>query len=120
MKHYGEAAGKYREAGVALKVAHTVRHRGDIYRDQNRPDLAEPCYNEALEIYRAHKEAPLLDVANCIRGLALLKDEAGELDHAKLLWEEAGSLYAVEHVQAGVEECSRRLAAMAHRRAQNG
>jgi hypothetical protein len=72
--------------------------------------LAEPCYHEALTIYRAHKETPPLDLANAIRGLALLKSNAGEVEEARALWAEARDLYAAVNVEAGVKESSRRLA----------
>jgi tetratricopeptide (TPR) repeat protein len=110
LQHYEEAAALYRAEGNLLRLAHTVRHVGDIHRERRRPDLAEPCYREALDLYRGHSETPPLDLANAIRGLAILKDDAGEAEAARLLWEEARELYASVNVEAGVAESSRRLA----------
>ncbi len=110
LQHYEEAAAIYRAANVPLMLAHTVRHVGDIHRHKGRPKLAEPCYVEALAIYRAHPETSALDLANTIRGLALLKGDLGETQQAKALWEEARELYASVNVEAGVKESSRRLA----------
>ncbi len=108
--HYEEALALYRAEDDALRIAHTVRHLGDIHRHQGRPELAEPCYHEALVLYRSHGETPPLDLANAIRGLAVLKTDAGETQAARVLWEEARSLYSAVNVEAGVEESTRRLA----------
>jgi tetratricopeptide (TPR) repeat protein len=110
LQHYEEAAAIYRAEGDALKLAHTVRHLGDIHGEDGRAGLAERCYREALEIYRTHNQTPPLDLANCIRGFAILKDDAGEAAQARLLWEEAGELYAAASVNAAVAECRRRVA----------
>lgn len=113
LDHYEEAVAIYCAEGEALKLAHTMRHVGDIHQDAGRLKLAEPCYDEALAIYRAHKETPPLDLANAIRGMALLKEAVGERAQAKALWEEARDLYAAEKVEAGVKESSRRIGLLA-------
>jgi tetratricopeptide (TPR) repeat protein len=110
LKLYAEAAAIYLAEGDALALAHTVRHLGDMQREQGRLDLAAGHYGVALNIYRGHERTPPLDLANAIRGLALLKDDSGQSEEAKLLWTEARVLYASVNVQAGVEESSRRLA----------
>jgi len=69
---------------------------------------AEQAYNEALEIYRNSPETPQLDLANTLRGFALLKDGDGE--EALLLWQEASYLYAASGVDAGVSECELQIA----------
>jgi tetratricopeptide (TPR) repeat protein len=113
---YQEAAAIYRERADALKLAHTVRHVGDIYQDAGRAPAAEPCFHEALAIYRAHPETPPLELANAVRPLALLKDDAGAFDEADRLWEEAKDLYASVNVLPGVAQCAARLALLARRR----
>ncbi|MBC8167429.1 MAG: tetratricopeptide repeat protein [Bryobacteraceae bacterium] len=109
-QHYEEATAIYRAEGDALRLAHTIRHLGDIHLDEQRPALAEPCYVEALSIYRNHEDSAPLDLANAIRGFALLKQNVGEIEDAKSLWEEARDLYSAVHVDAGVRESTRRLA----------
>lgn len=115
LQHYEEAAAIYRladhrTADVPLKLAHTVRHIADIHRHEGRTEPAESSYQEALAIYRAHAETPPLDLANALRGFALLKETAADPQTAKSLWEEAGKLYASVNVEAGVAESERRLA----------
>ena len=106
---YEEAVVICRAEGDRLMLAHTVRHVGDIHREAGRAELAEPCYREALEIYRRNARTEALDLANAIRPLALLKDDAGEVEEAIRLWAEARDLYAAAEVEAGVSESSRRV-----------
>ena len=114
-KYYEEAVAIYRAEGDALKLAHTIRHLGDIYRHEGQRDLAERTYREALSLYRTHQRTSPLELANAIRGLAILQDDAGEVKEARLLWEEARGLYAAVKVEAGVVESSRRLTLLEQR-----
>jgi tetratricopeptide (TPR) repeat protein len=107
--HYGEAAAVYRKLDEPLRLAHTVRHIGDILRGDGQLQPAGPHFREALEIYRAHPETPPLDLANALRGYALLQEELGEKQEAVALWREARELYAAVNVQAGVDEGDRRI-----------
>jgi tetratricopeptide (TPR) repeat protein len=111
--HYEEALALYRAEGDVLRVAHTVRHIGDMHRHEGRLELAATCYREALGLYRPHAETQSLDLANAIRGLAILKGDTGETEQARALWEEARHLYLALHVEAGVAESTRRLALLA-------
>lgn len=115
LPQYEEAAAIYRSEGDALRLAHTVRHVGDIHRNGGHLELAEPCYQEALRIYRSNEKTPPLDLANAIRGFALLEGEAGNAEEARQLWEEARNLYTSVDVKAGVDESIRQLALLAQR-----
>jgi tetratricopeptide (TPR) repeat protein len=115
LRNYQEAADLYRARQDAVKLAHTVRHVGDILIEQGHPELAEPHYEEALTLYRAHAETPPLDLANAIRGVALLKSAADQTDESKALWQEARDLYSHLNVEAGVAECNERLNLLASR-----
>jgi len=77
----------------SLTLAHTVRHIADIARELHRLDLAGPNYSEALAIYRSHPQTGSLDLANTLRGYAMLKTATGETQAAISLWQEAGTLY---------------------------
>jgi len=114
-QHYEEAVAIYRTLDDPLGLAYTVRHVGDILRGQGERDVAEPCYAEALGIYRKHEATSLLDLANAIRGYALLKGDGGETAGAAALWREAKELYAAVDVQAGVVESERQLVSLTQR-----
>lgn len=112
-RHYEESVAIFREVDDPLRLAHTVRHLGDLHCDAGRVALAEPCYVEALTIYRSHEHTPPLGLANTIRSLAVLKDDAGEIEEATRLWQEALDLYGATNVSAGVAESAARLALLA-------
>jgi tetratricopeptide (TPR) repeat protein len=110
LRHYEDAVAIYRTLDDPLVLAHTVRHVGDILRNQGSLEQAAPHYKEALEIYRSHEETPPLDLANAIRGYALLKTGTGDKEEAAKLWQESGGLYAAVGVQAGVAESEAQVA----------
>jgi tetratricopeptide (TPR) repeat protein len=103
-RHYRDASEIYRSLDNSLKTAHTLRHAADILREQKRADLAAQLYAEALDIYHGHKDAPPLDLANAIRGFALLKEQTGDREEALSLWREARELYELTGIEAGVSE----------------
>ena len=109
LQHYREAADIYRGLPEPLRLAHTIRHVGDILRHQGSIEEARPCYEEALAIYRKHDETPDLDLANTIKDFALLREHAGEPEQARSLWQEAKGLYEAANVQAGVQQSDARL-----------
>jgi tetratricopeptide (TPR) repeat protein len=106
---YEEAVTICREDGDPLMLAHTIRHLGDILQDAECLAEAETCYQEVLQLYRAHKTDPL-DLANAIRPFAILKEATGKAEAARSLWEEARELYTAVNVQVAVAECSAHLA----------
>lgn len=86
-----------------------MRHAADILREQNKWDESALLYAETLEIYRNHQETPPLDLANAIRGFALLKEDQEDPEQAVRLWQEAGKLYEMTGIEAGVAESRRRI-----------
>lgn len=111
--HYEEAAVIYRQQRNPMRLAHAIRHVGDIHRHEGDREGARRCYAEALEIYRGQAATSPLDLANAIRGFALLLEATGEVAQARSLWLEAKQLYAQVNVQEGVAESSERLAVLA-------
>ena len=105
-----------RKVDDPLRLAHAVRYLGDAYYYARRASLAEPCYVEALSIYRRHEQRRPLDLANAIRGFAVLKDEVGAAEEAQRLWQEAHDLYVILNVPAGIAESAARLALLARHR----
>jgi tetratricopeptide (TPR) repeat protein len=110
LKCYQEAVSLHRRLDRPLVLAHSIRHVADILRNQVQLALASSNYEEALAIYRAHAETPPLDLANAIRGYALLKANVGDKQGAAKLWQEAGVLYAAAGVEAGVAESEAQVA----------
>lgn len=107
-EHYEQAVALLRSADDQLKLAHTIRHLGDVHAAREQWQEAEQCFTEALDIYRGHPSPDTLDLANAIRPFALLKTKTGRVEEARPLWAEAARLYESEGIAAGVEECRRR------------
>ena len=107
---YEEAVALFREVGDPLTLTHTVRHLGDVYCESGELALAEPCYIEALALYRAHSNPPPLHLANAIAAMARLQERKGARAVAHPMWQEARDIYATLGIEAGVAECSRHLA----------
>jgi tetratricopeptide (TPR) repeat protein len=112
---YEEAVTIYRAQGNDRRLAHTLRHLGDIHRSEGHTEVAESYYNQALSLYRNDKQTPPLELANALRGLAILKHDSGADGQARLLWIEARDLYAIVNVKEGVAESSHRLALLSQR-----
>ena len=106
---YVEAVAAARESGDAMRIAHAVRHLGDVYRHAGRQADAERCYDEALALYRGEDSPPTLDFANAVRPMAILQADLGQREEALTLWGEARDLYATVGIAEGVEEAERWL-----------
>lgn len=107
---YQEAVTIYHAQGDILRLAHSVRHVGDIYSEDGQFAPAELCYQDALQMYRADQHTPPLDLANTVRGYAILKQKMDQREEARQLWTEAQGLYEAMNVEAGIAESKRRLA----------
>ena len=94
---YANATVLYREIGPPARVAYALRHEADV------------LYLEAETIYRQLGGQAVLDLANTLRGLALVNESTGNTDQSKKLWNEARKLYADCNVEAGVSECDKNL-----------
>ena len=108
---YEESVAAARRADDPLRLAHAVRHLGDVHRHAGRLAEAEACYREALSLYGGHAAgAAALDHANALRPMAILKEERGQVEEARLLWARARDLYSAVGIEAGVAECADHLA----------
>jgi tetratricopeptide (TPR) repeat protein len=106
---YANAVLLYRELDQPERLAYALRHEADVLREACKPAEAEPLFREAEKIYRQLGDSATLDLANTLRGLALVSDAAGTKDASQALWQEARNLYEKCNVTAGVEECDKRL-----------
>jgi tetratricopeptide (TPR) repeat protein len=101
LERYRAGAETLRRMVQPQRLAHTVRHVADIEREMGSLDAAEADYAEALAIYRDDSRTGKLDLANTLRGYALLREARGDLKAAAEMWSEARELYAAVEVQAG-------------------
>lgn len=110
---FEESVAVARQTGDPLRVAHAVRHLGQVNRRLGRLEDARRCYEEALALYDlAGAEAHPLDHANALRPMAVLSEELGDVDAARVLWRRAAKLYRTAGVEEGVRECEARLSGL--------
>jgi tetratricopeptide (TPR) repeat protein len=107
---YEEAVELFRGVAEPLVLAHVVRHLGDVYLEQGCPELAEPCYLQARDLYLSQGDKASLNFANAVRSLAMLRWE-----QSKALWREVHVLYTDLKVEPGIEESKFRVAALSVR-----
>lgn len=112
---YEEAVLLCRQERHPVLLAHTLRHLGDVHREAGRSPKAETCYEEAIRIYRDQDGTRLLDLANALRSVALLREADGNGGPACECWEEARSIYAKLGADEAAEECSAHLEASSRR-----
>jgi tetratricopeptide (TPR) repeat protein len=99
LDHYIEALKLLRPADEPIRRADTLRHAGDIASELGHHAQARTHITEALDIYRNHKEVAPLELANTLRVLALNEER-----HLRIIWHEAGTLYATAGITAGLNE----------------
>ena len=101
-----------RSTRIAFSIGSSVACEqvcGRRLREACLPAEAEPLYLEAEAIYRQQGEEAELDLANTLRGLALVNESSGRSDAARLLFQQARELYAKCKVEAGVAGCNEKL-----------
>src|SRR5262245_33734497 len=93
-----------------VRLANRVRHLGDAYLASARMREAETCLVEALALYRSDPKASVLDLANSLRSIAILREAEGDVERATRHWEEGNRLYGSVDVPTGVAESAGHLA----------
>ena len=99
----------YRKANKLDKVAHSIRHLADLQRRLGKNSVAESNYREAIDIYRNNPQTDTGDLANALRGFALVLEQLNKITEAMSVWEEARELYHKCGIQAGVDEAEDKL-----------
>lgn len=106
---FKESVAAARQTDDPLRIAHALRHLGQVDRRLGRLESAGQRYEEALALYEQAGTAHPLDHANALRPAAVLRQELGDFEAARLLWRRAAKLYGVAGVVEGVRECEAQL-----------
>jgi hypothetical protein len=85
-----------------------MRHLADILRETGRPREAAPFYSESIGFFRKSGEYPL-QLANALRGQALLQGDLKDFSGSLQSWAEAKALYQMTNVDAGAAESQKRI-----------
>ncbi len=117
LRFYLEAAGELAQSDV-VATASALRHAADLHEELGESDQALQRYEDAWRLYLTVDAAPLLDLANCRRPMALWEEQHGERSAAMDLWRDARRLYEQAAVatgydlQAAFDECDRHMAGL--------
>ena len=93
----------------AQRRAHIIRHQADIAAELGLSSESFVHYEAALSIYRRDPLTNPMDLANALRGFALLKERWKEFQEAKKMWREAREIYTSFGIEEGVIECNAHL-----------
>lgn len=104
--------GYHLKTNDSFRIAHSVRHIADLQRKLGMDVESEQSYLEALRIYRDGTITQSTNLANALRGLAILLETGGRIPEAINAWIEAKQLYAAWNIQAGVDEAEEKLSAL--------
>jgi len=102
---YEELAELQKKNNNKLGTAHALRHLADICQEERFFEKAENQYIKAIQIYQNHRPRSSLNLANALRGYALLKIQLKQDKLSLPLWKEAKKLYEVNKIELGVKEC---------------
>ena len=89
-----ESLAFYQEAKNSDKIAHSTRHIADLQCHLGEDADSESNYSAAIRMYRDNPHTQEGDLANALRGFAVLLEKRKRVQEAIAVWEEAKELYA--------------------------
>lgn len=99
----------YTKAKNLDKMAHSIRHRADLLAAQNELNEAYISYSKSIELYRSNSDTKDGDLANALRGYALILEEMGTVDNALSIWVEIRQIYTTHNLTEGMEEAESKI-----------
>jgi len=103
LSHYENSGGNPNQ------LAHTRRHMADLMLHLDRLESAEKEYLQVIQIYRSAANFHEMDLANALRGYALLLEKKNRSKEAVIVWKEARGLYDKYKIAEGVQEADQHL-----------
>lgn len=105
---YNKSKDVYDQGGFKSKVNHVNRHIAEIETKRGNTKEARDLYEKVLVDYRSDK-THAGELANTLRGYALLIEATEGKDSAKIHWQETRNLYDSLGIKEGVEECDKHI-----------
>lgn len=102
------SVGHYKKTKNQSKIAHSIRHLADVQFQLGQLNKAEKNYQLSINLYRTIGSSHL-DLANALRGFAILLEKKDKLREAKKVWEETKELYQKCDIVAGIQEADDKL-----------
>ena len=106
---YKKSLSHYRKTGQQDKIIHTLRHIADLERELGSFEVAEQHYREVVFWYRNNPGSGKGNLANSLRGFALVLEVQGKKEEAIQVWEEVKRFYTELNLDEGITEAKERL-----------
>jgi tetratricopeptide (TPR) repeat protein len=103
----------YKKANNQDKIAHWTRHLADLQYKLDEYENSELNYRVVIDIYRENPRTHPGNLANALRGFALLPEKQGKNQEAIETWQETKALYNSIQLKEGVDEADERLESLA-------
>ena len=102
----------YKKLGLPEKIAHSTRHLADLQCHLGQHAESENNYQKAINMYKESSSLQAGNLANALRGFAIVLENLNKLNEARTTWSEVKTLYQSLGIQAGVDEASDRMDAL--------
>ncbi|MEM6633228.1 MAG: hypothetical protein AAF694_26390 [Bacteroidota bacterium] len=104
-----ESVAQYTQAKNLDRLAHAIRHRGDIQSELGRLDSSERDYLSALGVYKKDLNVYNGDLANALRSYALLLEKRKLYGRALRIWKEVKDIYVAYQISPGIAEATDKI-----------
>ena len=108
LEMYEQSLEFYRKADNRDKIAHSTRHIADNQRELGQDENSERNYRLAVGIYKSNTRTFAGDLANALRGFAIVLESRNKIPEAIAAWEETKDLYRECDLQMGQDEAQRK------------
>jgi len=102
----------YKKLGIPERIAHSTRHLADLQCHLGQHVESENNYQKAINMYKESSTLHAGNLANALRGYAIVLENLNKLNEARTTWSEVKTLYQSLGIQAGVDEASKRMDAL--------
>jgi len=109
LNYYQQSLAFYQKTDLQDKVAHSLRHVADTFYSLNNIEEARSQYESVIEIYHSQENTNDVDIANALRGYALVLEKQNEKVAAAKEWATILSIYEKYNLQAGIKEAKQKI-----------
>ena len=107
-----ESLSYYKKTNLPDRIAHSTRHLADLQCHLGQNAESESNYQVAIGMYRDSPVHQAGNLANALRGFAIVLENRKKIDEAITAWRETKTLYQSLGLEAGVDEATQKLAAL--------
>ncbi|TQV70922.1 tetratricopeptide repeat protein [Aliikangiella marina] len=109
LNYYQQSQAFYEKTELQDKVAHSIRHVADTFYSLNEIEKARAQYESAIKMYNTQADTNDVDIANTLKGYALVLEKQNENEAAKKKWSTILSIYEKYNIQSGINEAKGKI-----------